>query len=205
LRHIGLLVVLTSLGPCLARLRLRLLLLLGELSLVAFIEHLHDVLGTVESPHQHAENLLLRLWSTSAKPLLKTLVLTLKKLNSFKQFFLFVSVEAGWWSLLLLNVDSWCLVVRLVLPFLLVGFELSLEFFQLHEFFLHQDTKLVVFQLNSVSLSLNLCQLGLDVSDLAIFLLNHVDLALQVVDLGDHVDVALIQVFVHLGKLAVAS
>ena len=106
---------------------------------------------------------------------------------------------------MLLNVNSWCLVVRFVLPFLLVGFELSLEFFQLHELFLHQDTELVVFQLNSVSLSLDLCQLGLDVSDLAIFLLNHVDLALKVVDLGDHVDVALIQVFVHLGKLAVAS
>jgi len=78
------LLILTSLSPCLARLLQ---------SLVALIKHLHDVLGSVQSPHQHAEHLLLRLWSTATKPLLESLVLTLEELNGFEELFLFACVE----------------------------------------------------------------------------------------------------------------
>ena len=132
------LLVLTSLSTCLAR------LLLLELSLVAFIKHLNNMLSPVESPHQHSEDLLLRLRSTTAKPLLKSLVFTLEELNSLKELFLFSCVKTRWKSvLLLLHLDG-CLI-GLVLPFLLVGLEFRLELFQLHELFLHQDTKLVVF------------------------------------------------------------
>ena len=52
---------------------------------------------------------------------------------------------------------------------------------------------------------MNLGELLLQLCDFTVFLLNHIDLALKVVDLRDHLDVALTQIVVKLGKFSVTS